>query len=270
MKRLSIMLLCTVFATPVVAFAGESGPKTHMIMMSDADANHDGVIDREEHMAMAAKHFDMMDQNHDGKISADERGKMMGDMGPSHHRIEKHIIMGLDDADTNGDKTVSFDEFSASHTKHFMEMDANHDGFVEKSEFPKPKIMIMHSSNEGADRKAVMEKHIETRVEARFDMADANKDGKVSLEEAKAGQKARFAEWDKNSDGFIEDTERPAPPAPQGKMNWQMRDGGNGDMEIEIDMDGPPPPEGGKVIMMRQDKNVKCEVISETPAEEMK
>lgn len=45
----------------------------HMMMMSMADANHDGMITKDEFMAAAMKHFDMADTDHDGKLTKEER-----------------------------------------------------------------------------------------------------------------------------------------------------------------------------------------------------
>ncbi|MFD1612880.1 EF-hand domain-containing protein [Sphingomonas tabacisoli] len=43
----------------------------HMAMMADADGDH--AITREEFQKRALEHFDRVDTNHDGKISAEER-----------------------------------------------------------------------------------------------------------------------------------------------------------------------------------------------------
>lgn len=43
------------------------------MMMAMADANHDGVVTKDEFMAAAMKHFDQADANHDGKVTAEER-----------------------------------------------------------------------------------------------------------------------------------------------------------------------------------------------------
>ncbi len=45
---------------------------TRMIVMADGD--HDGRITLAEAEAMALKHFDEMDANHDGQVTRDERG----------------------------------------------------------------------------------------------------------------------------------------------------------------------------------------------------
>ena len=70
-------------------------------MMKDADANHDGTVDRKELEAAAGKRFATADTNHDGKLSASEAAadpKVQG-------RWKK--------LDANSDGTVSQAEFDA-------------------------------------------------------------------------------------------------------------------------------------------------------------
>lgn len=52
---------------------GMHGMRGGHMMMAMADANHDGVITKDEFMAAAMKHFDMADTNHDGKLTKEER-----------------------------------------------------------------------------------------------------------------------------------------------------------------------------------------------------
>ena len=44
-----------------------------MMMMHMADANKDGAVSRDEFAAAQAKHFDMIDANHDGQLTQAER-----------------------------------------------------------------------------------------------------------------------------------------------------------------------------------------------------
>jgi len=60
-----------------------------MIVMADGD--HDGRITLGEAEAMALKHFDEMDSNHDGKVTREERG-------PGRRMIIKEIRKGTPDA----------------------------------------------------------------------------------------------------------------------------------------------------------------------------
>ena len=82
------------FATTAagIAVAQESAPPPPGGMMARADANHDGVVTREEVVAQATQRFDRLDVNHDGKLDQSElqlagqrmRGMrgMGGDMPP--------------------------------------------------------------------------------------------------------------------------------------------------------------------------------------------
>ena len=64
---------------------GKHDGKIGMMMMHMADANKDGTVTRDEFLAAAGKHFDMMDANKDGKLTKEERQaghqKMRGMMG---------------------------------------------------------------------------------------------------------------------------------------------------------------------------------------------
>ena len=61
--------------------AGKHGGAMHggghggmgMMMLKMADTNKDGTVSRDEFVATHAKHFDMMDANHDGKLTKAER-----------------------------------------------------------------------------------------------------------------------------------------------------------------------------------------------------
>lgn len=64
---------------------GGRGGKMAKMMLHMADANKDGAVSRDEFMAGATRHFDMMDANKDGKLTKAERQaahqKMRGKMG---------------------------------------------------------------------------------------------------------------------------------------------------------------------------------------------
>lgn len=62
---------------------GMRGPdRDHMggMMLGMADTNHDGVVTKDEFVAAALKHFDMMDANHDGTVTPAERKAAMAAM----------------------------------------------------------------------------------------------------------------------------------------------------------------------------------------------
>lgn len=149
----------------------------HMFMMQmhgmDAmDANKDGVITRDEFLAHPAKMFDRIDANHDGKLTKDEltafHSQMgqtckiqgpgdkepkdapcppMGPGGPAGmHMMMMHHMASLD---ANHDGRISFEELQEPLRKHFLAMDKNNNGFIDKDELP------------GAGDDVVIEQHVE-------------------------------------------------------------------------------------------------------------
>jgi hypothetical protein len=85
MKKLILPLLIAALAMPVAAMAcpgkGDAKRGGHFQKM---DANGDGVVTADEHAAMAAKRFSKMDANGDGKITDDEMKKRW------HKKHKKH------------------------------------------------------------------------------------------------------------------------------------------------------------------------------------
>jgi Ca2+-binding EF-hand superfamily protein len=105
--------------------------------LAELDANGDGAIDRAEaaKAPRLSEHFDKLDANHDGRISAEERpkghGGRHGPGGPGGDRGQRMAQL-----DKNGDGKFSRDEL-AGHERalsHFVDIDANKDGFVTHEE----------------------------------------------------------------------------------------------------------------------------------------
>ncbi|MFC3173026.1 EF-hand domain-containing protein [Novosphingobium bradum] len=121
-------------------------------MFARLDVNGDGRLDAADRVAAMGKRFDAMDANHDGVLSRQEfldaHQKMMGGHdghdgagGPGEHRMggmegmggmgamrAMHGMRMLGRMDTNGDHAVTRDEFLAGALKRFDTADANHDG----------------------------------------------------------------------------------------------------------------------------------------------
>ena len=146
------------------------------------DANKDGAITREEitaHQAaqrkeMQDKMFAKMDANQDGAISKDEFD--------AHHKdMAGHMMIAMDGADAS-------DMPMPPPPPGMMAPDGPHKIVIKRKMMGGPGGMM------GEGRM--------------FDMADANKDGKVTESEALTSALARFDRADTNKDGKITPDER--------------------------------------------------------------
>ncbi len=102
-----------------------------------------------------------------------------------HGRQHGHMIEKLD---TDKDGKVSKAEFEAQRAADFAAADTNKDGNVSQAE-----LSAFHEKKM-AERKAEREKRMYERL-------DANKDGKVTKDEFKAG--GMFDRMDKDDDGMV-------------------------------------------------------------------
>ena len=172
MKMLAIAL--AVALVPAAAIAQNSAmPAAAGKARIQVDANRDGFIDRAEaaRMPRLAERFDRMDQDQDGRLSADERPKSRG---MRHKRGEHGGWMQRADADKDG--RLSRAEAQAMQAKagdRFEKMDVNKDGYVDRSD---------------------MQARVAQKRAAFFVGADSNRDGRLSRDEFVVEQGARNAE----------------------------------------------------------------------------
>jgi hypothetical protein len=155
---------------------------------------------RDGAVAKVREHFAQMDENRDGFVTQDEMREAR-----QERRVERKEKIGERRA-----KRVAMRDPNAA----FERLDANKDGSISRDEFAKAREM-----------------RIEKRVEMRGDapraggkrmmrmggmgghgmmmrMADADKDGKVSLAEAQAAAVSHFDMMDANRDGQVTADER--------------------------------------------------------------
>jgi hypothetical protein len=107
-------------------------------MFARYDTDHDGKISLAEWEAGRMMQFKRMDTNGDGVLSfaeidaataqAAQRGGPMADMVKARNDALKA-------ADTNGDQSISADEFKAYVDAEFKKMDTNGDGYLTQDEF---------------------------------------------------------------------------------------------------------------------------------------
>jgi hypothetical protein len=114
-----------------------SGVQTPM-MMSKIDKNHDGKISRDEWLAYQERVWEALDKDGNGVVSAKQFLTPSGTIasfatGGYARGLQTPEMMRK--IDTDGDGTISHDEFIADQTALFDLMDTGHSGVVGPREF---------------------------------------------------------------------------------------------------------------------------------------
>jgi Ca2+-binding EF-hand superfamily protein len=134
------------------------------------DANHDGKLDQADREARQKIRFDRIDTNHDGEVSYAE-------FTAAHANFDQ--ARKARTGERHGGQRMAFNRLGhrfAGHRGALLHMaDADKDGAVSKAEF-------------------------ETRVLQRFDRLDANHDGTVTSDEAKAARDNMREQWQSRHD----------------------------------------------------------------------
>ena len=164
MKHFTLLAVAvTVALASAATFAQTSSTTTAAAPRTAIDANQDGVIDRAEaaKAPRLAARFDQLDQDKDGRLSADERPHR----GMHHRGGKRGAHARMQRADTDRDGRISRAEAQAAQAQHagrFDELDVNKDGYLDR-----------------ADRQARM---AQRRGEC-FAKADTDKNGQLSRAE---------------------------------------------------------------------------------------
>ena len=168
----------------------------------------DRVMTRDDVVKHVARLFARLDTNRDGFVTREEVNALhqrfegaMGEAGGVRKRLADRGV-------SMGDRNAMFDR-----------LDTNHDGTISRQEFMSAqpqtrerRVMIMREGRQGAaGERGKMRMHgmgmggFGGRL---FEMADTNRDGRVSLQEAQAAALAHFDRADLNHDGRITPEER--------------------------------------------------------------
>ena len=224
-RNLLIAALATAAAVPLMAQA-TPGPVVHVAPITSPMRMKmsDKIITRAEVQAMVQAHFAQIDTNHDGFITKAEMeaahanmnmgGHAMGERGMGERGMGDHAMRdpnaAFDRLDTNKDGMISRDEFAKGRELRIEQrVVINGDG-----KMPMGEGMRMHGKG-GMGGMGMM-------MGGMMKMADANKDGRVSLQEATAAALQRFDRADTNHDGRLTPDERRAAH----QMMSQMRKAG--------------------------------------------
>ena len=162
----------------------------------------DKVTTRDEVAAHVRRMFEHLDANHDGFVTREEVDSL-------HQRVmSMHDGMAKEMADRGmkvPDRAAAFDR-----------LDTNHDGTISRQEFmaAKPhleehRVMVMRDGGmPGHPGLEGMHMHAASFGGHLFEMADANHDGRVSLQEATNAALQHFDRADLNHDGKLTPEER--------------------------------------------------------------
>lgn len=169
----------------------------------------DRITTRAEMVAKVREHFAQLDGNRDGFLTKAEAEagrevfkqrivERIGDRPRSEHRLEhRDPAAAFDRLDTNKDGSISRDEFAKGHEMRIerrVELNDRKPGAHGAPEGMAPR-MKMHRMG------GMIGGHM-------FEMADANKDGRVSLQEATDSAVRHFDMADANRDGQVTPDER--------------------------------------------------------------
>ena len=153
-------------------------------MFARFDANHDGFITREE-IASSGQNMMAMHKGMESRIAG--HAMMMGDRSALFDRL-----------DTNHDGTISREEFMANHPQ-----------------VAERRVMFVRPGKAEAGKSSMSGRGMGMHMHAMggfgghlFKMADANRDGRVSLQEAEAAALVHFDRADLNHDGKLTPEER--------------------------------------------------------------
>ena len=190
------------------------------------DRNGDGVLTPDELPERMQALFIRADINKDGKLTPDEIRQSVAKTSSPRGRDSADVARMLrldpliDVLDADHDGVVSAVEITQSSTL-LLTLDKNHDGTISPDE------MAMRQQSP-AERTA----HILSEF-------DANKDGKLSRDEVPDGLRARFAEADKNGDGFLDANELQQMFANMPPGGLGRRPEGQGDQNSQQQPKGP-------------------------------
>lgn len=198
------------------AIAGSASPA---LPSTSSGQGHHSFFTSDQSRGDAAAHiekaFQKLDTNHDGFITRAEIARLQAQSDERAAKsATKRAARMFDRLDSDHDGKITIAEAAASRkaraagtqsTRHgtpwlFAHADANKDGIVTRTEFDAAtasgKIRLRHAAMRGS------------QIVRLFDVADTDRDGRVSLEEAKQAALKQFDAADLNRDGVLTPVER--------------------------------------------------------------
>jgi EF hand len=184
---------------------GDQQTRRHGIFQSDS--NSDGVLTRAEFDAGRAANFARLDGDNNGQLTREEmraergehRGRRGGHRGGGMHQLAS--------ADANNDGNITREEFLARPNQMFERLDDNSDGVISANERPQRGERGERGGEQRAERPdrpnpdtngdgAFSPAEYTAMGAGMFERLDANDDGRVTQEEARAGRRHRGGDRD--------------------------------------------------------------------------
>ncbi|MGF1651216.1 MAG: EF-hand domain-containing protein [Hyphomicrobiaceae bacterium] len=185
---------------------------------AELDANSDNVISQDEIRAQLERRMPGRRGAHDGDDgdrddAAENRGEGRGPgrregrgMGRDG-RQDQRRPMAMIDADRDG--TVTRDEWRQAAQERFRQLDLDRDGVITEADMPPNLRGLGLLSGDGAAGGRRGQRGAGA-MWARVASADADGDGRVTESEFLAASEQRFARFDRNGDGVVDQADREA------------------------------------------------------------
>ncbi|HEY5810450.1 MAG TPA: EF-hand domain-containing protein [Povalibacter sp.] len=132
-----VLAVATACAYSLPASAGDKPGCTHEATLTQ-DVEGSGQLTATSHLAGAAKRFETMDSDKDGKVTAAELKASRGAESIVWANERISATEKIRELDTNKDDALTAQEYADSSQKMFNKLDVDGDGVLSAAEMPMP------------------------------------------------------------------------------------------------------------------------------------